>query len=199
MFRIPRRPVVVIASEPALRALSRAVLLALRHEPEAFGLALDPQGWVAVDDLLAALRARDPLQWRDLDRAALERLVASHDKPRHEIVGDRIRSLYGLSHAQPLLLPPAMPPARLFHGTSAAAAAVILVEGLVPKGRQFVHLSADRPWARAIAYRRSTQPALLQVRADDAHAAGVVFHNAGGHVWMSGPIEARFIEAIAAR
>jgi putative RNA 2'-phosphotransferase len=69
----------------------------------------------------------------------------------------------------------------------------------VPKGRQFVHLSADRAWARAIAYRKSTQPALLQVRADDAHAAGVVFHNSGGHVWLSGPIDARFIEAIPAR
>ena len=198
MPRIPRRPVVVFAPDPALRALSRAVLLALRHEPEAFGLALDEQGWVAVDDLLAALRAHDP-QWRDLDRAALERLVASHDRPRHEIVGERMRSLYGHSHAQPLVLPPAVPPARLYHGTSVAAAAAIRIEGLVPKGRQFVHLSADRAWARGIAYRKSTQPALLQVRADDAHAAGVVFHTAGGHVWMAGPVEARFIEAIAAR
>jgi RNA:NAD 2'-phosphotransferase (TPT1/KptA family) len=62
-----------------------------------------------------------------------------------------------------------------------------------------VHLSADRAWARAIAYRKSTQPALLQVRSEAAHAAGIVFHNSGSHVWLSGSIDPRFIEALPAR
>ena len=198
MSRSPRRPVVVTPPDPALRALSRVVTLALRHEPESLGLVLDDQGWVAVDTLLAALHAHDA-QWAGVDRAALEALIALPDRPRHEIVDGRIRSLYGHSHAQPLVLPPAVPPARLYHGTSAAAAASILAEGLVPKGRQFVHLSADRAWARAIAYRKSTQPALLHVRSDDAHAAGVVFHHLGGHVWLAGPIDVAFIEALPAR
>jgi putative RNA 2'-phosphotransferase len=198
MSRVPRRPVVVFGVGADLRALSRVVTLALRHEPEALGLQLDRQGWVDVDALLAALRAHDP-QWATLGPADLQTLVDATDKPRHEIVDGRMRSLYGHSHAQTLVLPPALPPARLYHGTSAAAAAAILAEGLVPKGRQFAHLSADRAWARAIAYRKSTQPALLQVRADDAHAAGVVFHNSGGHVWLSGRIDPRFIEALPAR
>ena len=196
MRRVPRRPVVVVGAE--LRGLSRVVTLALRHEPEALGLQLDAQGWVDVDVLLAALRAHDP-QWAALALADLQALVDAPDRPRHEIAGGRMRSLYGHSLAQALVLPPAVPPARLYHGTSAAAAAAILVEGLVPRGRQFVHLSADRAWARAIAYRKSTQLALLQVRADDAHAAGVVFHNSGGHVWLSGRIDPRFIEALPAR
>jgi putative RNA 2'-phosphotransferase len=198
MTRVPRRPVVVFGIGADLRALSRVVTLALRHEPEALGLRLDAEGWVDVDVLLAALRAHD-LQWASLTLADLAALVDATDKPRHEIVDGRMRSLYGHSLAQALVLPRAVPPARLFHGTSAAAAAAILGEGLVAKGRQFVHLSADRAWARAIAYRKSTQPALLQVRSDDAHAAGVVFHNSGGHVWLSGRIDPRFIEALPAR
>jgi putative RNA 2'-phosphotransferase len=198
MPRAPRRPIVVATLDPTLRALGRAVTIALRHEPETFGLALDPQGWVAVDTLLAALRAHDPL-FATLDRASLEAVVALPDRPRHEIVGGRIRSLYGHTHAQKLQLPPAQPPGLLFHGTSASVAALILADGLVPKGRQFVHLTADKAWARAIAYRKSTQPALLQVRALDAHVEGVVFHHSGGHVWLSGPIAARYLEPIAAK
>lgn len=198
MRRVPRRPGVVSAAGTDQRALSRVVTLALRHEPEALGLDLDEQGWVAVDTLLAALRAHDA-QWAGLGVAELEALVDAPDKPRHEIVAGRMRSLYGHSLARTLVLPPCVPPARLFHGTSAVAAAAILAEGLVPRGRQFVHLSADRAWARAIAYRKSTQPALLRVRADDAHAAGVVFHDSGGHVWLSARIDPRFIESLPAR
>ncbi|MGH8029990.1 MAG: RNA 2'-phosphotransferase [Arenimonas sp.] len=198
MSRVPRRPVVVFGAGNGLRALSRVVTLALRHEPEALGLALDEQGWVAVDTLLAALRSHDA-QWNELDLAGLQALVDSTDKARHEIVDGRMRSLYGHSLVQGLVLPQAMPPARLFHGTAVAAATAIFIDGLMPKGRQFVHLSADRAWARAIAYRKSTQPALLQVRADEAHAAGVVFHNSGGHVWLSGAIDPRFIESLPAR
>jgi putative RNA 2'-phosphotransferase len=198
MSRLPRRPVVVAAPDAALLALSRAVTLALRHEPDAFGLVLDAQGWVAVDDLLAALRAHDP-QFAAVDRARLEALVAFPDRPRHEIVGDRMRSLYGHSHAHPLVLPPADPPELLYHGTSASIAERILAEGLVPKGRQYVHLTSDKAWARAIAYRKSTTPGLLQVRAQAARAAGVVFHNNDSHVWLSAAIAPEFIEAINAR
>jgi putative RNA 2'-phosphotransferase len=183
---------------PDLRALSRVVTLALRHEPEALGVALDAQGWVEVAALLAALRAHDA-QWAGLAEADLHALIAATDRPRHEIAGARMRSLYGHSLARRLELAPRVPPARLFHGTSAAAAEAILVEGLVPKGRQFVHLSDDRAWARGIAYRKSRTPALLQVDAAAAHARGVVFHNLGGHVWLADAIAAEFIAALPAR
>jgi putative RNA 2'-phosphotransferase len=188
----------VTTPDATLRALSRVVTLALRHEPESLGLQLDEQGWVAVDALLAALRAHDA-QFAGLDLDALQALVALPDRPRHEIVDGRMRSLYGHSHPQGLVLPPAIPPARLYHGTSQAAATAILAEGLVPRGRQYVHLTSDKAWARQIAYRKSTQLALLQVRSDEAHAAGAVFHNNGSHVWLSGPIDPAFIEAITAR
>jgi putative RNA 2'-phosphotransferase len=198
MRRPPRLPAPSGGSGPDLRALSRVVTLALRHEPEAIGLVLDARGWVAVEALLAALRAHDA-QWARLDEADLHALIAASDKPRHEIVDGRMRSLYGHSLAQPLELTPAVPPARLYHGTSAVAAAAILAQGLVPKGRQFVHLSDDRAWARGIAYRKSTAPALLQVDAGAAHARGVVFHTLGGHVWLSNGIAPEFIVALPAR
>jgi RNA:NAD 2'-phosphotransferase (TPT1/KptA family) len=38
--------------------LSRLVSNALRHEPNAYGLELDPEGWVEVNALLEALKRR---------------------------------------------------------------------------------------------------------------------------------------------
>jgi putative RNA 2'-phosphotransferase len=41
-----------------LNAFSRVVSHALRHEPWLYELELDDAGWVSVDELLAAVRAK---------------------------------------------------------------------------------------------------------------------------------------------
>ena len=43
-----------------LRDLSKLVSHALRHEPEAYGLRLDKDGWVSLDTFIAAVRASSP-------------------------------------------------------------------------------------------------------------------------------------------
>ena len=70
-------------------------------------------------------------------------MIASADKRRHEVVGDRIRALYGHSLPGKLRRETAKPPAMLFHGTSPEAAEKILREGLKPMRRQYVHLSVS--------------------------------------------------------
>lgn len=54
---------------------SKFLSLVLRHDPAAAGLAMDPEGWIDVDAILAATQL---LQ----DRAHLERIVAESDKKR---------------------------------------------------------------------------------------------------------------------
>lgn len=54
---------------------SRAVSHALRHAPWLYELELDDEGWVPVEQLLAALRAQDA-DWQAVDQATLERMVA---------------------------------------------------------------------------------------------------------------------------
>lgn len=127
--------------------LSRAVSHALRHEPWLYELELDEEGWAPVDQMLAALREKGG-DWESVDRAALEGMLATATKRRHELDGDRIRALYGHSLPGRIHKRLAASPARLFHGTAPETWAVIKVDGLLPMGRQFVHLSVDArpPW-----------------------------------------------------
>ena len=73
-------------------AISKQLSYVLRHRPDAIGIALDRAGWVAVDELLAALARHGTA----LSRPELEAIVAGSDKRRFALSpdGTRIRALY---------------------------------------------------------------------------------------------------------
>ena len=171
--------------------LSRAVAHALRHRPAAYGLELDPQGWVEVDALLAALRRR--ARWASVDEASLGRMLAHATKRRFEMTDGRIRALYGHSVPGGVVKAPVVPPPVLFHGTTPEALAAIESEGLSPMGRQLVHLSLDRGTALSVGRRRSPQPVVLSVDAAAAARAGVRFYAGNDDVWLADAIPARFV------
>jgi putative RNA 2'-phosphotransferase len=150
---------------------------ALRHHPGRLGLALDPEGWVALDDLLRGLGP-------GVSRADVEDVVHGGEKRRFELDGDRIRARYGHSVEGRVELPVADPPAVLFHGTGPASAAAIEQEGLVPMRRQFVHLSSTEETARRVGARHGGRPVVFTVDAARAHADGVVFRRAGDDTWL---------------
>lgn len=174
--------------------LSRAISHALRHEPWLYELELDDEGWASVEALMTALRQADPA-WAELSHATLAEVIASSDKQRHELVGDRIRALYGHSVAGKLRREAANPPPLLFHGTSPRAAVVIESDGLKPMGRQYVHLSVDEATAGAVGRRKSAAPVILKIDAGAAHADGVVFYAGNEKVWLADVVPARFISS----
>ena len=171
--------------------LSRTVSHALRHEPWVYELELDDQGWVGVDALVRALRQER--RWSGVTADDVAAMVATASKQRHEISDGRIRALYG--HSVPTLIArtPSTPPVRLFHGTSPAAAAVVLREGLRPMGRQYVHLSSDTEMAHAVGSRKASPPTLLVVRALDAHESGTAFYAGNARVWLADHVPAEFL------
>src|SRR5690242_273529 len=127
------------------KQLSKTIAHALRHEPGLYGLELDEEGWANADDLMHALR-RYP-QWRRLEIEDIVEMNSTSPKQRFEIVGDRIRALYGHSFHGRVIKEPSMPPPQLYHGTSPDAARAIMREGLHMMNRQYVHLSAHRKGA----------------------------------------------------
>ena len=163
--------------------LSRRMSLVLRHRPEVAGLTLDANGWVPVADLLAGL---------GVDRADLDEVVANNDKSRFAVATgadgvERIRASQGHSrrvHVD-LDLPPATPPAVLYHGTPRANLASILREGLRPRSRDHVHLSPDVATALVVGRRRSPEVAVLVVDAAAMVEAGHVFHRSDNGVWLT--------------
>lgn len=171
--------------------LSRVVSHALRHEPWVYELELDEQGWVSLAALVEALRAEP--RWRSLTVADVEAMVAGASKQRHEIRDDRIRALYGHSVPGRVERTPAEPPRWMFHGTSPSAAEVIVVDGLLPMGRQFVHLSVDRETAWAVGSRKADVPVILRIDAQAAAAAGVTFYEGNEKVWLADAVPPEFI------
>jgi putative RNA 2'-phosphotransferase len=163
-----------------LTRLSKTLSLALRHDPRQFGLALDGQGWTAIEAVLAALRRRFPA----VTRAELEHLAAPSDKQRFEIRGDRIRATYG--HSVPLAIdyPEAEPPPVLYHGTPWGFVDSILRQGLRPGRRRYVHLSETAERARQVGSRRDPTPAILRIDAARAHQDGLRFLRAADQTWL---------------
>ncbi len=175
--------------------LSKTISVALRHHPEAFGLELDSEGWVDVDNLLAALRSRRR-EWRNLCQDDLVAMMKAASKQRYEIREDRIRALYGHSVADRIEKTPAEPPETLYHGTDPGSAKIIIAEGLKPMARQYVHHSTDLATARLVGYRKSAHPVLLKVRALDAHRTGIGFYLGNEDIWLSDAIPPQFVEMI---
>jgi putative RNA 2'-phosphotransferase len=174
--------------------LSRRIALVLRHRPESAGLTLDPNGWVPVTDLLAAL---------GITRAALDLVVANNDKSRFAIATgpdgvDRIRASQGHSArvGVDLGLLAVEPPAVLYHGTPAANAESIARDGLRPGRRTHVHLSADIPTAVRVGGRRSADVLVLRVDAAGMHAAGHAFVRSDNGVWLTDAVPPTYVEPI---
>lgn len=173
-------------------ALSRTMSHALRHAPTDYGLVLDDQGWVALDDLVAALRRGG---WPDLAAADVLDTVTAATKQRHEIVDGRIRARHGHSVPGRVEVPAARPPGRLYHGTEERAVPLILADGLDRRGRQYVHLAGVRADAVAVARRRGRPYRVLTVDAAAAHEAGVVFRDVGNGIWLTDRVPPEFLDA----
>ena len=171
--------------------VSRRISMVLRHRPESAGLTLDANGWVPVADLLAAL---------GLTRAELDAVVEHNDKSRFAIARrddgvDWIRASQGHSRRVEvdLGLPPAEPPAALFHGTPRDNLDPILRDGLRPGSRHHVHLSKDVPTALVVGRRRSADVVVFLVDAAGMAADGHVFHRSENGVWLTSAVPPAYL------
>lgn len=76
--------------------LSKEISYALRHAPWKYELVLDENGFVPIEQLLHSLNSLNEYG-RNVTKEDLEYIISNSDKKRHEIVGDKIRALYGQS------------------------------------------------------------------------------------------------------
>ncbi|MDN3266496.1 RNA 2'-phosphotransferase [Streptomyces sp. MA15] len=160
----------------------------LRHQPGRIGLTPDAAGWVEIDALIdAAAEHGFPLTREELDH-----VVAAHDKRRFAVEDTRIRASQGHTIPVDLRLPPAVPPAWLYHGTVARNLEAIRAEGLRPMNRHAVHLSADRETATRVGARRG-RPVVLPVDAGAMHRDGRVFHVSANGVWLTEAVPTRYL------
>lgn len=123
------------------KQLSVFISLVLRHKPELAKINLDKNGWADVDKLIVGINGTD----RKIDRTLLEHIVETDSKMRYCFSQDRkkIRANQGHSVKVDLELKQRIPPDLLYHGTAPHFLDSIISQGLIGKGRLYVHLSND--------------------------------------------------------
>lgn len=166
---------------------SKRLAYLLRHRPEAAGLTLDQEGWCDLATLLAATGFTD---------AEVQRVVATDQKGRYTIEGDRIRANQGHSVPVQLKLPAVVPPPRLYHGTTETAMASIRREGLRAMSRHHVHLTDDLSTARAVGGRRRGRTVVLEIDAAAMLARGHRFYRSVNDVWLTDVVPPMFIHEL---
>lgn len=170
---------------------SKLLSFILRHKPEAFGIALDKEGWAEIESLIAATANTD----QSLDHELINKVVITSDKKRFAISEDglRIRAVQGHSTDQvDIAYTEKVPPSVLYHGTATRFLDAIHRDGLLPGSRQYVHLSNDRTTALAVG-RRHGQPVVIEVDALAMYQQGFKFYQADNGVWLVEHVPFRFI------
>lgn len=172
-------------------SLSKEISYALRHAPQEYGLTLDEQGWVPVEDLIYALKKRE--KYSALTLQEIVDMIQASEKKRHELVGNRIRALYGHSTENKIKKDAIQPPDILYHGTAHKFLQKILEQGLISKDRQYVHLSQNRETAIAVGKRRDPDPVVLRIDAATAWKEDLKFYHGNDTIWLADGIPAKYI------
>ena len=172
--------------------LSKEISYALRHAPWEYELELDPDGYVPIEQLLAAIN-EDSSYDRMITVDDLKYIIDNSEKKRHEIQGGMIRALYGHTVPVHISKDPTVPPDTLYHGTTHRALSNIMEEGLKPMKRQYVHLSADIDTAVSVGRRRDPEPVILTIDAGRAYRDGIKFYTGNDKVILADYILSKYI------
>lgn len=172
--------------------ISKFISLILRHKPETIGITLDEHGWANVDELIEGISKTQPF-----DMNMLEEIVSTDDKQRYSFSEDRtlIRANQGHSIPVDVELEKKTPPEILYHGTGEKYQASIDEQGLIPKSRLYVHLSADIETAIKVG-KRHGKPVLYEVAAQKMAADGMEFFQSVNGVWLTKKVDKKYLKNI---
>jgi putative RNA 2'-phosphotransferase len=177
---------VMITTEQKSKLLARW----LRHRPDAIGLKLDSRGWADVSDLLL----KSASAGISITPDELLQLIAENDKKRFSLSedGTRIRAAQGHSIDVNLKLAIKTPPPVLYHGTVERFLVNIRKQGLLPKTRRDVHLSATKEIAEEVGSRRGAAVVLV-VETHPLLRDGYRFRRAENGVWLIPSIPSKYL------
>ena len=168
--------------------VSKFVSFLLRHDSQ--GLVMDEEGFVDLDELVSKVKESFPC----VDKVFVRRLVEESERKRFEIVGNRIRALYGHSVPVYVRLEEDGGVEWLYHGTTSDAALEILEKGLQPMTRLWVHLSPTKDIANQVEKRRTSNPVILVVDCSEARKQGSKFYRASEQVYLCKFVPAEYIK-----
>ena len=177
-----------------LKRVSKYISLILRHNPEVIGIALDEHGWANIYDLIRGVKEKYP----GFGIYELIEIVEKDEKKRYSFSKDMIFIRANQGHSIPvdLELEAKEPPRFLYHGTARKYEESIEKNGLIPKSRQYVHLSADIETARIVGLRHAkdeSQLVIYMIPALKMHENGYEFFLSENDVWLTKKVPSVFL------
>ncbi len=133
----------------------------LRHFAPDFGLKVDPEGWVDINEVAKIVKEKYGMGVKEI-----ESLAEFDIKGRFQVKKGEIRARYGHSidirtdwtESQDQDVP-----SVLYHATDPQNLNAIFEKGLLPMGRKEVHMCIDPQDAIEVGKRHSTKPVLLEI------------------------------------
>ncbi|MEM3576996.1 MAG: RNA 2'-phosphotransferase [Candidatus Bathyarchaeia archaeon] len=171
--------------------VSRYMSYLLRHNPQ--GLGMDEHGFVDLDKLLEKINQRFKV-----DKFFVLDVVEKSGRKRFEVVGNKIRALYGHTVPVKLEFEEDKTVKVLYHGTTPHAASKILREGLKPMKRKWVHLSPTIEVAMEVGMRRTDTPTVLEIDAEAARRDGLKFFKATDKVYLCKNVPQKYVTLVRA-
>ena len=182
-----------------IKGISKYLSFLLRHHPEELGLKMDDAGWVSVEELLKKLNVN---RIKKISVDDIRQIVAENDKQRFALE-ERNHNLYiraNQGHSIKTLnmgYIPVEPPDILYHGTGDKYVESIYQNGILHKGRQYVHLSSTIEMAKRVGERHG-KPRIFKVNSQQMFKDGVVFYCSENGVWLTDFVDRKYIELIFA-
>lgn len=177
-----------------LPRISRYISLILRHKPWVAGITLDHHGWADVEELLAGVSKKYPI-----DKGILEEIVRTDNKRRYSFNENKTKIRANQGHSIPVdvELHVVTPPPILYHGTGEKYTYSIEHQGLLPKSRLYVHLSGDAMTARKVGQRHG-RSVIYTVASGEMAKEGYTFYRSVNGVWLTKKVPPRFLTWYAA-
>lgn len=177
-----------------LDKLSVFVSLVLRHKPDVVGITLDVHGWANVDELINGINNTG----RRINRAMLEEIVRTDNKQRYSFNTDKtlIRANQGHSIPVDVELKEQEPPDFLYHGTADKFIKGIMIKGLKPMSRLYIHLSKDIETAKKVG-KRHGNPVVFKVHSGQMEHDGIKFYLSENGVWLTKKVDVKYLEKMS--
>ncbi|MBI6528006.1 RNA 2'-phosphotransferase [Proteus vulgaris] len=171
--------------------ISRFLSYILRHAPESIGLSLDEQGWGEISQLISLAQKKGT----PLTLELISDVVETNDKKRFAVSEDGlfIRAVQGHSLKTTVDYQAITPPKILYHGTATRFIDSIFNRGLIPNGRQYVHLSQDYKTAVNVGNRHGKAVVLI-VDSEKMFNEGFEFYQADNGVWLTLSVPIKYLK-----
>lgn len=180
---------ILIKAMDRLKSTSQYLSYLLWHKPDELNLEMDKNGYVEIAELLSKLKGA-----YKLTNAELLQIVTEDSKNRYKIKESKIRAQQGHSIKVDLEMDKMIPPLDLFHGTDYKFYKSINEKGLIPKGRNYVHLSDSIETAKTVGSRHGKNLLIYKLNVKEMIADHVKFYQSEKNVWLTEKVDSKYLE-----